>query len=198
MNRSVEETQTDDVVLMQRIAGRDPDALRALYDCYGRVPLAICFRILHDRDEAEQLLIDVFAEVWERSARFDASRGTPITYLITLARSRAIDRLRAKKKNPQVSLDSTPIPLAASDPSQGPVEQSLLGERQVIVRQALGALEPHQRQAVELAFYDGLTHTEIAEQLKKPLGTVKTHIRQGLIQLRDSLRSQWESAGSFT
>jgi RNA polymerase sigma-70 factor (ECF subfamily) len=198
LNRSADDSQTDDVVLMQRVASRDPDALRALYDRYARVILAICVRILRDRDESEQLLIDVFAEVWDRSDRYDVSRGTPITYLITLARSRAIDRVRAKKKSTPLSLDAIPMPLASSDKSDGPLDQTLAGERRVVVRQALGTLDENQRQAVELAFYDGLSHSEIAEKLHKPLGTIKTHIRQGLIRLRDNLRNQWEGAGNYT
>ena len=95
--------QTDDVILMQRVAQRDALALRALYDRYGRVCLAICVRILRDRDESEQLLIDVFTEVWERGDRYDPTRGSPITYLITLSRSRAIDRLRAKGRRRHVA-----------------------------------------------------------------------------------------------
>jgi RNA polymerase sigma-70 factor, ECF subfamily len=190
--------QTDDVVLMQRVAARDAQSLRALYDRYGRVCLAICSRILRDRDEAEQLLIDVFAEVWERCDRYDPSRGTPITYLITLSRSRAIDRLRARKGDAATSLDAVESAIPASDNADSPLQLTLLGERRSIVRQALGRLEQNQRQAVELAFYDGLSHSEIAQKLDKPLGTIKTHIRQGLIRLRDQLRSQWEGARNST
>jgi RNA polymerase sigma-70 factor (ECF subfamily) len=181
---------------MQRVADRDAEALRALYDRYGRVCLAICVRILRDRNEAEQLLIDVFAEVWERCERYDASRGTPITYLITLSRSRAIDRLRSRKSAPALSLDALPSILTTSDKSETPLDQTLIGERRVLVRDALRKLDDNQRQAVELAFYDGLSHSEIAEKLHKPLGTIKTHIRQGLIRLRDQLRNQWEGARS--
>ena len=181
---------------MQRIARRDGDALRCLFDRYGRVCLAICVRILRDRNDAEQLLIDVFAEVWERCDRYDATRGSPITYLLTLSRSRAIDRVRARKTSPAASLDSIPSLNLASDNTQTPLDQTMLGERRVIVREALGRLDANQRQAVELAFYDGLSHSEIAEKLHKPLGTVKTHIRQGLIRLRDMLRNQWEGGGS--
>jgi len=190
--------QTDDVVLMQRVAERDGDALRALYDRYGRVCLAICVRILRDRNEAEQLLLDVFTELWERCDRYDASRGAPITYLITLSRSRAIDRVRARKSTPATSLDSIPAILTPSDNRESPLDQTMLGERRAIVLRALHQLDDNQRKAVELAFYDGLSHSEIAEKLNKPLGTIKTHIRQGLIRLRDQLRSQWEGAQRAT
>ena len=133
-----------------------------------------------------------------RCNRYDPTRGTPITYLITLARSRAIDRLRSRKSSAASSLETIDSIVATSDKSDGPLELTLLGERRNIVREALGTLGPQQRAAVELAFYDGLSHSEIAQRLNKPLGTVKTHIRQGLIQLRDRLRSQWEGARSTT
>jgi RNA polymerase sigma-70 factor (ECF subfamily) len=198
LTRGVGVDPSDDVVLMQRIARREAEALRALYDRYGRVCLAVCVRILHDRDESEQLLIDVFTEVWERCDRYDASRGAPITYLITLSRSRAIDRVRARKSMSAISLESLGGLLTTSDKSDGPLDQSLLRERGAIVRAALGKLDDNQRQAVELAFYDGMSHSEIAEKLKRPLGTVKTHIRQGLIRMRDQLRNEWEGRRSDT
>ena len=97
-----------------------------------------------------------------------------------------------------MSLDAVGGLVGASDKSEGPLELTLLGERRSIVRQALCKLETNQRQAVELAFYDGLSHSEIAQKLNKPLGTIKTHIRQGLIRLRDQLRSQWEGVRSST
>ena len=186
----------DDVRLMQRIADGDAEALRLLYDRHSAVLFAICVRIIRDRSEAEQLLIDIYTELWERGDRYDATRGKPLTYLVTLSRSRAIDRFRARKKNSPMSLDAIESPQATSDNSPGPLENTLAGERRVLVNQALRTLEPSQRQAVELAFYDGLSHSEIATKLDKPLGTIKTHIRQGLIRLRDALRNQWEGVRS--
>ena len=186
MNGPAGSDTCDDVRLMQRIADGDPEALRTLYDRHSAVLFAICVRILRDRSEAEQLLIDIYTELWERGDRYDATRGKPLTYLVTLTRSRAIDRFRARKKNSQ----------ATSDNSPGPLENTLAGERRVLVNQALRTLEPSQRQAVELAFYDGLSHSEIATKLNKPLGTIKTHIRQGLIRLRGALRNQWEGVRS--
>ena len=186
----------DDVRLMQRIADGDPEALRMLYDRHSAVLFAICVRIVRDRSEAEQLLIDIYAELWERGDRYDPTRGTPLTYLVTLSHSRAIDRFRARKKNAPLSLDAIESPQPTSDKSLGPLDNTLAGERRVLVTQALRTLEPNQRQAVELAFYDGLSHSEIAQKLNKPLGTIKTHIRQGLIRLRDALRNQWEGVRS--
>jgi RNA polymerase sigma-70 factor (ECF subfamily) len=186
----------DDVALMLRIAAGEQAALRALYDRHNGVVFAICLRILRDRSEAEQTLIDVFAEVWEQSGRFDASRGTPVSYIALLARSRAIDRVRARKKDASTSLDAVGPTIAESDNATDPVTRTLADERKALVARALSSLDANQREAVELAFYDGLSHSEIAAKLSKPLGTVKTHIRQGLIRMRDQLRSCWEGAGS--
>lgn len=179
-------TGADDFALMEGIAARDASALQRMYDKHSPLVLALCVRVLHDRAEAEDVLVDVFWELWDRVDRYDPRRGSPLTYLTTLARSRAIDRRRAKGRIHPVDLDTTSpatAPLADS-PETGVVAD----ENAVLVKQALLGLEPAQRQAIECAFYDGLSHTEIAEKLGKPLGTVKTYIRQGLIRLRQSLR----------
>lgn len=182
----------DDYELMRAIAGeRDQRAFAALYDRHSGLVFTLCLRVLHDKAEAEDLLVDVFYEVWEKADRYDPSRGSPTTYLSTLARSRAIDRLRSKSSRsagPAMTLVRDDEPAPTADPSQ----QTADAERRKIVSSALDQLDPAQRQAIESAYYDGLSHSEIAAKLNKPLGTVKTWIRQGLIRLRDSLRSQYE------
>lgn len=179
----------NDLRLMQSIAARDSGALRALYDRYAGLVYSLSLRILRDRSEAEELLTDVFWEIWARAERFDASRGTALTYLMTLTRSRAIDRARGRGKIRPLSLQSeqTPEPAGTDSPS----DDALSLERREIVRRALASLEPQQREAIECSFYDGLSHSEIADKLNKPLGTVKTYIRQGLIRLRESLRTAY-------
>jgi len=171
---------------MEGIAARDPSALQRLYDRHASLVLAVCVRILHDRAEAEDVLVDVFWELWDRFERYDAKRGNPLTYLTTLARSRAIDRRRSRGKLRPVDLDATAPAVAPTTDS--PEKGAVADENRALVKRALLGLDPTQRQAIECAFYDGLTHTEIAEKLGKPLGTVKTYIRQGLIRLRQSLR----------
>lgn len=185
----------DDQVLMRAIAARDRAALNTLYDKYSATLLTLCSRLLADRAEAEDLLIDVFWEVWNRADRYDTQRAAPLTYLVMLCRSRAIDRHRgahAVKKMPrggQISVES------AADkgwdiPARGtPVEYADLAERQEKVRAGIKQLSPPQRQTLELAFFEGLSHTEIAEKINIPLGTVKSHIRLGLIRLREILRN---------
>jgi len=179
----------DDFALMEAIASGDTSALRDFYDRHNGLVFAVCLRMLRDHSEAEDLLVDVFHEVWRKSSRYDASRGSPLTYLMTLTRSRAIDRRRARPKIAAGDIDNTDV--ASELPPDAPV---LADETRVAVVEALGQLEPAQRQAIECAYYDGLSHSEIAEKLNKPLGTVKTYIRQGLIRLRETLRSTYGGA----
>jgi RNA polymerase sigma-70 factor (ECF subfamily) len=169
---------------MDAIASGDSNALRALYDRHSPLVFATCVRMLRDRNEAEDLLIDIFHEVWQKSSRYDASRGSPVTYLMTLTRSRAIDRQRARPKLRMSDIDNSDVSGGAT-----PDAPVLADEMRVAVVGALQKLELAQRQAIECAYYDGLSHSEIAEKLNKPLGTIKTYIRQGLIRLRESLRN---------
>lgn len=177
----------DDFSLMQAIAAGDRAALGDLYDRHGPLLLAVCRRVLRDAGEAEDVLTDVFFEVWSRSDRFDASRGSPLTYLLTLTRSRAIDRRRSRRSRPVVSDNPQAVAEQAS-PAPTPYQSTDLNERRGIIRAAMAALDPAQREAIECSFFEGLSHSEIAEKLQKPLGTVKTYIRQGLIRLRDRVR----------
>ena len=179
----------DDFELMRGIASRDPSALRDLYDRHSGLVYALCLRILRNPAEAEDLLVDTFFEAWEKFGRYDPARGSPLTYLTTLARSRVIDRLRSRASaNSKVKLaDVDDVTPPASQP--GPLDKSIADERRATVVAALDQLDPQQRQAIEAAYYDGLSHSEISEKLGKPLGTVKTWIRTGLIRLRESLRT---------
>lgn len=171
---------------MHRIAERDPAALRALYDRHAGLVFAIGMKILHNRDDAADVTEDVFFELWEKASRYDASRSSPGTYIVMLARSRCIDRARRRPREAAVSLDKTAEPSFAGVDT--PPGQAVLHEQQLLVRQALETLEPVQREVLAEAYFGGLSHTEIAEKLGKPLGTVKTYIRQGLIHLREQLR----------
>ncbi len=185
----------DDLALMRAVASRDRSALNTLYDKYSGTLLTLCSRLLADRSEAEDLLIDVFWEVWNRADRYDPARAAPLTYLVMLCRSRAIDRHRsanAVKKmppGPQISVESA-ADKGLDIPDRGtPVDYADLAERQEKVRAGVRQLSAPQRQTLELAFFEGLSHTEIAEKTNIPLGTVKSHIRLGLIRLREILRN---------
>lgn len=177
------------VLLLEQIAARDERALRELYDLHGGLLLGIATRLLHDRNDAEQVLIDVFAELWEHADRYDPRRGDPLTYLTLLMRSRTIDRMRSRRRGGMKRVDVMPTLVSTES---GPYEHAASDERHEVLTDALSKLSPQQRQAVELAFLDGLSHAEIAERLAKPLGTIKTHVRQGLIQLRALLRKQFQ------
>ncbi len=177
---------SEDAALMRRVADGDQAAVGLLYDRYAALVLALARRILRDAQAAEDLLEDIFVELWSRADRYDPSRGAPATYIATLTRSRAIDRLRASRRGHAASLADTPEPRG---PAQPPERSLVEQDRQAQVSKALAELSVDQRQAIELAFYDDLSHADIAQRLGKPLGTIKTWIRQGLIRLRDCLRT---------
>ncbi len=173
-----------DAAIMAAIAAGDRAALESLYDRYSPMVYALCRRILRDPAAADDLLSDIFLELWRRGDRFDPLRGSVPTYLATLTRSRGIDRLRAQARTAAAPLNEETADGSVIDPSA----ELTADERGLEVRKALAGLSIEQRQAVELAYYEGLSHSQIADRLSKPLGTIKTHIRQGLIHLRDSLR----------
>jgi RNA polymerase sigma-70 factor (ECF subfamily) len=190
--------QAEDRELMMAVQKRDASALEALYDRFVPQVLAVCLRILSDRAEAEEVTVDVFHEIWRRADRFDVERAAPRTYLLLVARSRAIDRHRALQRLGRVcQLSTTPEELDglydARAKSLGASRFSSELEAHEVrsrVRVAVEALGAEQRRVVELAFFDGLTHSEISHHLDKPLGTIKTQIRRGLQQLRDALDRQ--------
>lgn len=172
--------------VMERIAAGDTEALGSLYDCYAGLVLALARRVLRDPTVADDLVEDVFVELWQRAGRYDATRGDLATYVATLTRSRAIDRLRSSRRSHSLRLQVGADPTAtATDPS----DCLIFNERAQSVTLALTALTSNQREVIGLAYYDGLSHSDIANRLNRPLGTVKTWMRQGLMRLRDELRT---------
>jgi len=157
-----------------------------LYDRHARPIYSLALRILGDATEAEDIVQEVFSQAWRQAARYSASRGAVAAWLMTLARSRAIDRLRAKRARPgDVSDERVAGQLVDTGP---PADLLVLSSEQVArVRAALDELPLLQRAAIELAYYEGLTHAEIADRLEQPLGTVKTRIRLAMLKLRDVL-----------
>ena len=189
---------TAEAALVQRMAQGDEQALGALYDRWQGAVRALAQRIVGDATEAEDVVEDVFWQAWRQAGRFDAARGSVATWLLTLARSRALDRLRAiRRTRVDASLDDEdaalpPEALAAS--SASPADAAEGDERSRLVAQALAELQPAQRQCLELAYFGGLSQTEIAERTNTPLGTVKTRMRLALRKLRESLAplgEQW-------
>jgi RNA polymerase sigma-70 factor (ECF subfamily) len=180
----------DDIPLLERIAKLDQAALSELYDRYARVLYALSFKILGSAEEAEEVVLDVFSQVWRTAGRYNAHRGRVDTWLFMLARSRALDKLRALQRLTKAATASMDAAKVESCSLANPEEILLISERRTQVLAALSQLPQEQRQVLELAYYKGLTHVEIAAQTGKSLGTVKTRIRLGLGKLREALGSQ--------
>jgi len=182
-----------DLSLMARIESRDADALGTLYDRHAARLLGLARRILGESGEAEEVLQEVFLFAWRAAATFDPRRGNVLTWLLIATRSRAIDRLRSRRPatRPEVrSLEE----IGDGPPSSEDVEAASTGrEWEQLCREAIGSLPEDQRRALVLAYFEGLTHQEIAERTATPLGTVKTRVRLGLMKLRERMRPYWKS-----
>jgi len=177
------------VALVQAVAGGDELALRSLYDQLAPRVLGIAQQILRERSAAEDVVVEVFSQVWRQAQRYDTHKGSVTTWIATLARTRAIDERRSLQRHARrevLRVDSLDQVL---DPASSPFSVASDGDRAQVVRSALGRLPREQRRAVEAAFFGGLSHTEIALALGTPLGTVKTRIRSGLSALRLALGS---------
>jgi RNA polymerase sigma-70 factor (ECF subfamily) len=162
--------------LLRRLAGGDSGALGEFYDLYAGLVNGLALRILRNTAEAEDVVQEVFVQVWRQADRYDPTRGSAEAWLCTIARSRALDRLRRRAARREEGDEALPAG------SEAPRTEEALA-----VRKALDALSADQRHALELAYYEGLTQTEIAERLRQPLGTVKTRIRTAMIRLREFL-----------
>jgi RNA polymerase sigma-70 factor, ECF subfamily len=181
-----------DADLMSRVASGDEPALGVLYDRFGTALYAVAYRIVGQQADAEEVVMGAFAQAWREAPRFDPSRGSVAAWLTVMARSRALDLVRSRARRARITEaaareDSTSAPAmgpGAPNPGSG-LEQD---ERRRAVTAALTALSQPQREAIELAYYEGLSQSEIAERLKEPLGTIKTRMRLGMQKLRQTLR----------
>jgi len=173
--------------LLRRIAAEDGQALAELYDQLGVALYSIAVRILGDDLEAEEVMQDVFVQIWEKAAAFDAALGTPTNWVMRIARNRAIDRLRARQRRSR-ALDEFGSAFTAEPAPQPTHDGDLSREELVGVREAVQSLPAEQRQAIEMAFFGGLSQREISAALNEPLGTVKARIRRGMLKLKDTLQ----------
>jgi RNA polymerase sigma-70 factor (ECF subfamily) len=173
-------------LLIGRMADGDESALGQFYDQTSAIVHGLARRILRDASAAEEVTVEVYTQAYQHAWRYDTARGTPMAWLLTMARSRALSRLRQESRRAmrEMPMDARPD-LAASD--LGPDDLSSASEARRAVLKALADLSPDQRRAIEMAYYLGLSHSEIAARLGQPLGTVKTHIRRGMLLLRDQL-----------
>ncbi len=181
--------------LLARVALRDQAAFKQLYDATARCLLAITVRLLRDTAWSEEVLQEAYVSIWHSAPNYAAARAQPMTWLMTIARNKAMDALRSTTSErehivrPRVSDDDegSGLPDVADEAHAGPLERLVRSIDAQRLRKCLQGLEPGQRQALALAFYDGLTHSELAEHMRQPLGTVKAWVRRGLERLRPCL-----------
>ncbi|HEY8223645.1 MAG TPA: sigma-70 family RNA polymerase sigma factor [Pyrinomonadaceae bacterium] len=187
-----EQAQSTDIQLLKAVARGDEQALATLYDQYRIILFGLLVRILNSREEAEDVLQEVFMQVWRRAADFDETRGKPFTWLVTLARSRAIDRLRSLGARERVAVAAT---RDVQEETSDAASDAFRSEQRQLVTSALAQLPEEQKRPLVLAYFDGLTQSEIAEKLGAPLGTIKTRMRSGMIKLREVLTGKHASFG---
>jgi len=172
--------------LAERLKRRDPGAMAELYDRFGRIAYSVIFTIVRDTGIAEDLLQESFLRVWNRMQAFDAERGALGSWLLTVARNRAIDYIRssgARLTRGTFEIEDREHPSLFADAEQ----EMLTADQARVIRNALAALNPNEKRVIELAYYEGLSQTEMAERMAEPLGTVKTWARSALKKLRAEL-----------
>ena len=188
--QAVEDTRAD-IELLARIAARDTQALAGLYDRHSRLLFGLILRILRDRSDAEEVLQEVFLTVWTKAGTYDQALGSPVAWLVRIARNRGIDRLRAEGVRTR-NLDERDVAVAATvaPEADNPESRAVRSDLERDIARALEVLPPDQRELIEHAYYLGLTHSELAERFRLPLGTVKTRVRAGMQALRQHLEGK--------
>ncbi len=181
--------QEDDLRCLRRMRGGDASALSDLYDRYGSLIYSVALRILRSPADAEDAVQQAWVQVWKSAASYDSRRGPVAAWLLTMARSRALDLYRSlgSRRRAETHVDAAP-----RETPPDPAADSMMGQLGTRVRAALGELAPQQRQVLEIAYFEGLSQSEIAERLQAPLGTVKSWTRQGLMRLKQLLpEEEW-------
>jgi len=175
-----------EIALLRRVGAGDRRSFEELYDRLSGVLFSTAYRVLNNQEAAEDVLQDVFIQIWEKAPLYDPSRGKPITWAVTLTRHKAIDRLRSiqRRSRLQDDVQKEAGTLAQFD-GKSSFDVVSSAETAKMVREAILTLSEDQREAIELAFFSSLTQAEIAERLKEPLGTVKARIRRGMMKLRE-------------
>jgi RNA polymerase sigma-70 factor (ECF subfamily) len=182
-----ETAQTNDVDLLRRIGDGDRTAFGLFYDQYSGLLFSIAVKILNDASEAEDVMQEVFLQIWDKAGGYNPLLGKPASWAVTLVRNKAIDRIRASQRRAKLMEQATVE--AASGPENSPTANERLHgkENAELIRNVVAGLPADQRRAIEMAFFSGLTQNEISEKLQEPLGTVKARIRRGMLKLRDQL-----------
>ncbi len=182
------EQVSQDATLMQQLLRRDVGAFEELYERHSRIVYSLVLRILRQGPTAEEVVQDVFLQLWRNSSQYDVRRPL-VPWLLTLARNRALDHLRLKSERQRRREEQTeefPQIAAAAPEYERALDEKRRAER---VRALIGSLPPAQKKAIELAYFEGLSHSEIAASLHEPLGTVKSWIRNGLLRLKEGLQA---------
>ena len=184
--------EASDADLVAHLAAGEQWPMGVLYDRYARLVFSLVLKILHNQERAEEIVQEVFTRVWRSAPSFQASRGNFVNWLLGIAHHRAIDELRRQsgQRRHAVFVDDEDALRSVPDPASGPAEAAWIAHKRLTVRLAMQELPAEQRQAIELAYFGGLTQREIAAQTGTPLGTVKTRMRLGLQKLRTSLEAE--------
>ena|GEM_PF-149801 len=179
-----------DLELMKAIQARDAKALSELYDRYNGILKALILRVIHNEAEADDLLQEIFMEIWNQARNFSEQKGKPLGWMVTLARRRAIDGLRKKQAYARAEerLQNETEQQPEAWVHNATEEEIVLGDTRVLIRKVIGSLPPAQQQAIDLAFYKGMSQREIAAKTNTPLGTVKTRLELGLKKIYDGLK----------
>ncbi len=189
--KSINLTVVHDGELLQKISCRDQEAFAALYDRYATVLYSLCMAIVKKEEEAEDVLQECFLQVWEKAPAFNSAKGSAYTWLATLTRNRAIDRLRSKNfRRDKQKLPDFDFEMMADSSEHTPLDNTSLAERAGLVKKAFGSLPAEQREVLELAYFQGYTQSEISAELNVPLGTVKTRTREGMKKLHKHLSTK--------
>ena len=188
LNSTSQREVPPEATLPERLIHKDVKAFEQLYDLHSRTVYSLVRRIIQQSSTAEEVVQDVFLQLWRNAAQYDSEKGPFVPWLLTLARNRALDHLRLKSERQRRREDLTEVmpPLAIAPGYEEILDQKRRAER---VRALMGSLHPRQKQAIELAYFEGLSHSEIAEALKEPLGSVKSWIRNGLQRLKEGLQA---------
>jgi len=180
-----------EIELMRLIGAGDRPSFEKLYERFSGVLFSTAYRVLNNSEAAEDVLQDVFVQIWDKAPLYDPARGKPLTWAVTLTRNKSIDRLRGLQRRNRLHDDVEKESATFDQFDDRSSLDAVTGiERAQMVRAAIEKLSTEQRKALELAFFSGLTQTEIAEQLGEPLGTVKARIRRGMMRLRELIEPQ--------
>ena len=186
MMQDLEELQPQ---LLRRIAAQDRAALDEFYQQTARPLFSFACRMLGNEADAEEVIQDVFVQIWTKAVMFDAEKGQPFHWALALTRNRCIDGLRARQRRSRIMVESSGEPDLEQVVELTYVDAPLAENDVAVVRSVVNNLPQNQKRAIEMAFFGGLTHQEIAETLHEPLGTIKARIRRGLLKLREDLKN---------